>query len=71
MKNDPQEMLKETLGFIITEIGAGCVLFPKSKEDETWNNASQRAIRICSNYRNGDGLFQIINPKAKNEQKIS
>lgn len=52
--------LKEILHAIQTEIGAGEVMFPKSDSERAHNNACERAIAIIKNYRDGFGLFQIV-----------
>lgn len=50
--------VKEMLQGIQTEIGAGMVLSPRNESDNTWNQASERARNIISNYIGGFGLFQ-------------
>lgn len=44
---------------ILTEIGAGMVMFVKSEEDRVWNQACERAKQIVTNYQKGDGIFQL------------
>lgn len=50
---------KTDLEGIISEITAGMVMFPKDEADRAWNGASQRAISIVNQYREGHGIFQI------------
>ena len=54
---------RETLEWILTEIGAGMVLFPRSDAERTWNDAHERCKQIIANYKEGIGLFQITNRK--------
>jgi hypothetical protein len=62
----------ETLGIlngIVTEIGAGKVMFPISEADRAHNHACERAISIIHNYREGYGLFQMTARKKKKEEQ--
>jgi len=51
--------LREVLGWIKTEIGAGKVLVPRTEPERAHNNACERALSIISNYADGVGLFQM------------
>ena len=51
--------LKDGCEGAIKEFTAGKVMFPKSDEDKTWNDAHDRCIRILSRYAKGEGLFQL------------
>jgi hypothetical protein len=51
--------LVDILEGAITEISAGRVLVPRTPEDRTWNDASERAMRILERYKHGEGLFQL------------
>lgn len=55
----------EVCKWIETELCAGMVLLPNSKEDRLWNQAHQRAIGIVANYRRGEGLFQMTAPNTR------
>ena len=55
----PTEATLKVLKAITTEIGAGMVMFPKTREEQAWNNASERANRIVDDYAEGIGLFQM------------
>lgn len=55
--------VQQTLNWILTEVGAGMCLVPKSDEEKTWNNAHERCKSIIYNYRDGIGLFQITTGK--------
>jgi hypothetical protein len=66
-KLDPEVAL--VLDGILTEIGAGMVLVPKSLEEQTWNNAHDRCRSIIYNYRDGNGLFQMVRAMKQMETK--
>jgi aconitase A len=55
----PSDETLNALRGVRTEIGAGMVLFPRTIEERTWNNAHDRANQIVQNYIDGNGLFQI------------
>lgn len=50
---------REILDWILTEVGAGMCLVPKSDDEHTWNNAHERCKGIIQSYREGVGLFQM------------
>ena len=52
------EETKQALEGVRKEIIAGKVLIVKNSEDQQWNGASDRAIRIIDMYKKGEGLFQ-------------
>jgi hypothetical protein len=55
---------------LLTEIGAGRSLFGSNSHDrEIWNAATERAMNIVERYRDGEGLFQIVERRAKKASK--
>lgn len=65
----PSEETIQAIKGIITEIGAGKVLFPKYEGDHTHNRACDRAVSIAISYRDGYGLFQMVNRSKKASAK--
>ncbi len=47
------------LGWLETEIVAGKVLVEKTTDEEVWNRAHDRVLRIIRKYKKGQGLFQL------------
>lgn len=64
---DGQAEILQILDWILTEIGAGMCLLPRSTEERTWNNAHERCKSIINNYRDGIGLFQITAKAGRKE----
>ena len=50
---------KTTLEGIVTEILAGMILSPQTREHVAFNEASNRAVNIIRKYQRGECLFQI------------
>lgn len=67
----PTSSIDQVLKWILTEIGAGMCLIPKSVEEHAWNNAHERCRQIINNYRNGDGLFQMVSAAQERDQSTS
>lgn len=57
--------LRETLEWIITEIGAGKCLIARGQLEQVHNNACDRAIAIIRNYQRDEGLFQMTQNHGK------
>jgi hypothetical protein len=55
----PTAETRQVLDWILTEIGAGMCLLPQTPEEQTWNDAHERAEQIIQGYRDGNGLFQM------------
>lgn len=58
MNAEVAEKIAESFRGAITEIGAGQILCPTTASEHIWNDACERAKRICAMYRDGRGLFQ-------------
>lgn len=56
---------RQMLDGIMSEIGAGMVMFPMTDVEHAHNNACERAKSIIANYRDGHGLFQLTAKLAK------
>jgi len=59
MASEVDALVSKALDGLRSEIIAGRVLFPKNPEDNAWNGANDRAVRILDQYRKGEGLFQL------------